>query len=243
MVPPSDSASTSAGREALLVFGQALALDLHQRRLPSSAAPLLDIEPLARAIEASGRDVHRFEHGPVRRRGRYRHAQAGADFGQRLLHAVATLRAAGYERIVIVGRDCPSLGPAEIELAFARLRAGEAAVLGPATDGGCYLIALEASHTDFLRAMPWQRGVDCARLRARFADLPFSELPVKSDLDSVLDLRRLAESLESAAALARRVLAQLTAVARRVAEFGLAVSSEPLAAARERLQLPPPQFV
>ncbi|MBS0657275.1 MAG: DUF2064 domain-containing protein [Verrucomicrobia bacterium] len=238
MEQPPVTASTPACREALLVFVNALALDLHQRRLPGSAAPLLEVETLVRAAAAPGRDVHWFEHGPIARRGSQR--QVGTDFGQRLQHAVESLRAAGYARIVIIGRDCPTLQAADLEEAFTRLRSGDAAVLGPASDGGCYLIGLQAAHTDALRDIPWCRGRDAARLRTRFADLPSSELPEQADLDSILDLRRLATSLAVAAELARRVLALVAAGVRRLHEQAVFALAEPFAAARERLQRPPP---
>lgn len=236
--PASDSAPSR--RDALLVFANALALDLHQRRLPRAAGPLLAVGPLADAAFRAGADVHWFEHGPVRLAGSAHHAQTGRNFAERLCNAVEALRAAGYERVVIVGRDCPSLTAEDVTLAFARLREGDASVLGPATDGGCYLIGLQCGHADRLRNVSWHRGTDFRRLQARFAGLPGSELASKSDLDSWLDLRRLAESVEWAAALARRILALLVSNVARACNAGAGYSCEDLAAARERGQLPPP---
>lgn len=230
-----------AGREALLVFANELALDLHQRRLPAAAAELLRVRPLEDTAALGGCEVHWFERGPVHRADGCRHEQHGGDFGERLVNAVDELRAAGYTRIVVIGRDCPALTAADVACAFERLRRGDAAVLGPALDGGCYLIGLQAGQADFLRGIPWRRGADLAELRRRLGARPCTLLEPKSDLDTLLDLRRLAHSAEQVAALARRILALLAARTAQACNTLGTFLCEALAAARERHQLPPPR--
>ncbi|RMF66016.1 MAG: DUF2064 domain-containing protein [Cyanobacteria bacterium J069] len=67
--------------------------------------------------------------------------QPSGDLGDRLLMAVQQAIAAGAERVVIIGADCPSLDTQTLRRAFAALREQDL-VLGPATDGGYYLIGL-----------------------------------------------------------------------------------------------------
>ncbi len=74
-------------------------------------------------------------------------AQTGGELGARLAHAVGRAFEDGYRQVVVVGGDAPELEPARIEEAFARLKAGQSrptAVLGPALDGGYYLLGLSA---------------------------------------------------------------------------------------------------
>lgn len=80
--------------------------------------------------------------------------QSGGTLGDRLRDAVAQAFAAGAERVVVIGTDCPALTPAIIGAAFEHLTARDL-VLGPATDGGYYLIGLRAPQAALFAGMPW----------------------------------------------------------------------------------------
>ena len=67
--------------------------------------------------------------------------QCDGDLGARMAAAVAEAGADGADAIVVVGTDCPSLDATVIERAFDALASADV-VLGPATDGGYYLIAV-----------------------------------------------------------------------------------------------------
>lgn len=69
--------------------------------------------------------------------------QIGADLGERLLHGFRTLQARGYDEIAVLGSDSPHIPAAWIHEAFDAL-ATDDLVLGPACDGGYYLLALHA---------------------------------------------------------------------------------------------------
>lgn len=82
--------------------------------------------------------------------------QVGADFGERLLAAARSVVARGYERIIIVGNDCPRLETKNILLAASELD-NHASVVGPDQRGGAYLIGLRAEWlTDGFAQLPWQ---------------------------------------------------------------------------------------
>jgi rSAM/selenodomain-associated transferase 1 len=74
--------------------------------------------------------------------------QTGDTFRERFEAAVAQAFEQGHDHVVVLGSDTPELGTAELEQAFLRLeqgaRTGAHAVLGPATDGGYYLLGLSA---------------------------------------------------------------------------------------------------
>ena len=70
------------------------------------------------------------------------HRQKGDGLGPRMLRAFAETFAAGYERIVVIGTDHPTLPPAFVGEAFRALSEPFTVVLGPSTDGGYYLLGL-----------------------------------------------------------------------------------------------------
>ena len=70
------------------------------------------------------------------------HQQTGRGLGPRMLRAFAETFAAGFERIVIIGTDHPTLPPAFVGEAFRALAQPFTVALGPSTDGGYYLLGL-----------------------------------------------------------------------------------------------------
>jgi glycosyltransferase A (GT-A) superfamily protein (DUF2064 family) len=70
-------------------------------------------------------------------------------------------------QVALIGSDLPSLPPAHIEAAFARLDAGADIVLGPAEDGGYYLIAAIARTPNSSRVSHGARKPSSRRLSRR----------------------------------------------------------------------------
>jgi glycosyltransferase A (GT-A) superfamily protein (DUF2064 family) len=84
--------------------------------------------------------------------------QRGDDFGTRLANAVADAFAQGYERVIAVGSDCPTLHEVDWQAVDDTLADGPP-VLGPTADGeGTYLIGLRRSQFDkeAFATLPWQ---------------------------------------------------------------------------------------
>jgi rSAM/selenodomain-associated transferase 1 len=65
--------------------------------------------------------------------------QRGSDLGARMDNAFRRVFREGAASAVIIGSDSPDLGVPELKMAFSRL-AGHGAVIGPAFDGGYYLL-------------------------------------------------------------------------------------------------------
>jgi rSAM/selenodomain-associated transferase 1 len=101
-----------------------------------------------------------------------------------------------FERLVvdgpvaIVSSDVPGLPPGSLARAFAALDEGFDIVLGPAFDGGYWLIAMARFHPEPLREIPWSTpavlGVTLARCRD--AGLRVELLETWRDLDTLVDL-------------------------------------------------------
>jgi uncharacterized protein len=80
--------------------------------------------------------------------------QGAGDLGERMAGALEESFHAGSRATVIIGSDCPGLSPDVIAAAFTRL-AESPVVLGPATDGGYYLIGLGRPMPELFRGIPW----------------------------------------------------------------------------------------
>lgn len=121
--------------------------------------------------------------------------QEGEDIGARLAQAFSRAFAEGAEKVVIVGADCPGLSPEILGNAFAALN-GHDLVLGPARDGGYYLVGLARPAPELFAGIPWgEDGVLAASLaRAAGLNLSHQLLAPLSDLDRPEDLDCLADS-------------------------------------------------
>ncbi len=118
-------------------------------------------------------------------------AQSGADLGARMRDAFERMLEAGFARCAIIGSDAPQLGRERVEQAFDALADADV-VLGPAEDGGYYLIAAKAPH-DLFRGIAWSTsGVLAATLeRASALGLRVSLLERELDVDEERDLAAL----------------------------------------------------
>jgi hypothetical protein len=114
--------------------------------------------------------------------------QPAGDIGQRMEHALGqTLQQCGYA--VLVGADCPDLAITDIEAALQALQEGADVVLGPALDGGYYLVAMRERHAFLFEDMPWG-SADVLRLtesRLRAHGLRWLRLTRRRDLDTPED--------------------------------------------------------
>lgn len=118
-------------------------------------------------------------------------AQHGDDLGARMHAAFAHVRDAGFARCVLIGSDLPQLALAAVEGAFAALDAADL-VLGPARDGGYWLIAARRP-LDVFDGIAWGTSEVLAATRARAAALrsTVALLDEDFDVDDADDLARL----------------------------------------------------
>jgi uncharacterized protein len=112
--------------------------------------------------------------------------QAGSNLGQALFGAVRDLLRAGHDGVLLVNGDSPTLPPAFLVSAIEMLRRpGDRMVLGPAADGGYYLIGLKQAHAHLFADIAWGTATvaQSTRQRAIEAGLAVAELPEWYDID------------------------------------------------------------
>ena len=122
------------------------------------------------------------------------------DLSERLNYATTHALMHGYDQVVIMDSDSPTLPPENLIRSFTAL--GEADVsLGPCDDGGYYLIGLKQPAPPlFLNVtMSTDHVTQDTLAQARAAHLTVALLPTCYDIDYVADLQRLAAELTTLA--------------------------------------------
>lgn len=119
-------------------------------------------------------------------------AQPDAEFGARVAAAFDAAFASGCERALVLGVDTPQLRSERLEEAFAALERADC-VLGPAEDGGYYLLGLRAPAPALFEGVAWssERVYADTLARARVLGLAVAELEREFDVDEARDLERL----------------------------------------------------
>ena len=142
--------------------------------------------------------------------------QVGGDLGARLEHAVDECFDTVQAPVVVIGVDSPHLDLARVREAAAALGAGVDVVLGPAVDGGYYLIGLRAPCVVVFRGIAWGSSsvLDATLSRARGAGLRTQVLEPTFDVDDADGLRALREVLARGEVGLPRTRAVLAATAR-----------------------------
>lgn len=118
-------------------------------------------------------------------------SQSGDDLGERLIHATAGAFGREAGCVIVIGGDCPALDETCLHEACGALESADV-VLGPAADGGYYLIGLRRSLPDLFRGIPWssETVLKMTVERVRQAGLPYAMLPTKEDVDDLASWRR-----------------------------------------------------
>ena len=119
-------------------------------------------------------------------------AQAGSDLGERMASAIERVLADGHPGAVLIGSDIPHVSIATLEDAIRRVATGAELVLGPAEDGGYYLVG-GTSLPPVFRDIPWGSSSVLAEtiVAARRAGIEPALVASDYDIDDEEDLERL----------------------------------------------------
>ncbi len=138
--------------------------------------------------------------------------QQGADLGERLHHVFRRTQERGFGRTIVIGSDSPHIGLASIAHAEQALDEADI-VLGPADDGGYYLIAMRQPY-DVFSGIPMSTSV-VTRMTMEMAHhqgLTVQLIEQLFDVDELPDLVRLAQVLEADSTRAPATAAHLATI-------------------------------
>lgn len=115
--------------------------------------------------------------------------QSEGSLGDRVCQAFTKAAAEGYKKIVVIGADCPSIDEDVLNRAFSALDSCDV-VVGPATDGGYYLIGTNRCYPELFQRISWgtsdvlaqtRKSIERLGLRAHYLDA-LSDVDVPADL-------------------------------------------------------------
>jgi rSAM/selenodomain-associated transferase 1 len=147
--------------------------------------------------------------------------QEGKDLGERLFHGLAR-SAEEFSFVAALGSDHPTIPRDRLQRAFEALEAGADVALGPASDGGYYLIACSRRglRRELFTGIAWSTETVLAETleRAESLGLEVFLLPEGHDVDRPADLARLARELAAEPGRCPRTRARLEAWGRLAVE-------------------------
>lgn len=136
--------------------------------------------------------------------------QQGKGIGVGSAYGFRHLLAAGYNRVVLIGSDNPTLPAAYVRQAFQALDHADL-VFGPTEDGGYYLIGMSQPHVGVFERITWSTDLVEREVRARAAALHLrvQDIPRWYDVDSIHELKRVVQDVQNNSAIASHTRALL----------------------------------
>ncbi|MCB1740896.1 MAG: TIGR04282 family arsenosugar biosynthesis glycosyltransferase [Gammaproteobacteria bacterium] len=133
--------------------------------------------------------THTFFQQLARRYGLRLSRQHGADLGERMYRALFDASSDG-DTPLLIGTDCLALDADYLRAAHKRLTRGSELVLGPAADGGYFLVGARCARADWFKGIDWGTSVVLAQTRQRLLKLRtrWAELTPLHDIDRPHDL-------------------------------------------------------
>ena len=121
-----------------------------------------------------------------------KYLQLGNDLGDKMKNAFIKMFARGYQKVVVIGSDCYELNSKIIDEAFKQLDDHDV-VIGPARDGGYYLLGTKKLIPEFFQNKTWSTNnvfldtiLDCKK-----AGLSYFTLQELNDIDEESDLPKI----------------------------------------------------
>lgn len=121
-------------------------------------------------------------------------SQQGESLGERMSHAFQHLFANGFQNIILIGSDLPTLPLTLFRQAYGLLEKSAAdVVLGPSADGGYYLLGMNRMNKTIFEDIHWSRNDVLGQTLRKLADLGVKHelLSAGYDIDTAADLGRL----------------------------------------------------
>ncbi|MEO0572874.1 MAG: TIGR04282 family arsenosugar biosynthesis glycosyltransferase [Bacteroidota bacterium] len=116
--------------------------------------------------------------------------QNGTDLGQRMMNAFVDGFKNGYQKIVVIGSDMYDLSKVDLEGAFSKLDTHDF-VLGPAEDGGYYLLGMKELNVAVFQNKDWGTPSVLKATLNDLTDEKYALLPLRNDVDHYEDIQHL----------------------------------------------------
>ena len=184
-------------KNQLIIFARPLKVGAVKRRLAKVIGDKMALVLYAKmfnitleaAQSSSGELILYYSEQPDFNEGKYQ-IQSGNNIGERMNHAITQeFSAEKFQHVCLIGSDCPDINTDLLDQAFESLKDVDV-VIGPASDGGYYLIGMKKPHPELFSKITWSTSSvlsstikNCLRL-----GLSYHLLEELSDLDEVEDI-------------------------------------------------------
>lgn len=147
-----------------------------------------EIQPFAPVLVCHSPDEARRELSAWLGTRHHYQPQGRGNLGQRMRRAFDAAFAAGHRRVVLIGSDCPTITAGELQSAFSKLKQCSV-VLGPAVDGGYWLIGLNHPQPALFSGIRWSSKsvLHQTTSQIRRLNLSVNFLALKNDIDTASD--------------------------------------------------------
>jgi rSAM/selenodomain-associated transferase 1 len=167
-------------------IGEKRALEVYKDLLMHTHTQIMQLENVDRLIyysdfvEKSPLEMFALESAEIQR---------GNDLGERMSDAFQKTFKQGYQKVVIIGTDCPEITTGDLEIAFNSLD-DNLVCIGPALDGGYYLIGMSVFIPEVFQNMPWSTDKVLERTieKLNLLEVGFELLKPLRDIDTEDDL-------------------------------------------------------
>lgn len=114
--------------------------------------------------------------------------QEGNDLGEKMQLAFEEVLQQGYQKVIIIGTDCPEITPKILKDAAAELDHFEV-VFGPAKDGGYYLLGMKKMYEGLFKNIPWSTDsvLEVSIHYLKENNITYQTIAVLTDIDTVED--------------------------------------------------------
>jgi len=114
--------------------------------------------------------------------------QVGKDLGERMMNAFKEGFQAGFENIIVIGSDMYHLKQSDLEAAFSKFK-DHNYVVGPAEDGGYYLLGMKSLKTELFQNKNWGTGTVLEDTLSDIKNEKVALMDEKNDVDYYEDIK------------------------------------------------------
>ena len=141
---------------------------------------------------------HSYFNSVKKRYGIRLYPQKGHDLGRRMFNAFQSVLNK-YKYAVLIGSDCPGIVVNDLRTSLSLLKQDNDIVLGPANDGGYYLVGLKKNNDKLFNNIQWSTESVANETYRIVKELNWklSKLPVHTDIDNSRDLRAYSKKLNN----------------------------------------------
>jgi hypothetical protein len=117
--------------------------------------------------------------------------QTEGNLGEKMFAAFKEGASLSFDKMVLIGSDCAELGKEHLQKAFDQLGSNDV-VIGPAKDGGYYLIGMRKPHQELFEGIAWSTGsvLEQTMEKAQSLSLNVFLLDPLSDVDELEDWKK-----------------------------------------------------